>query len=733
MCKLKFILCIFIFLISSLVNTYAQENDSTMIQNPVTNLKDVTISITKPIYVNDGEKKLYNVSEDPSVQTGTASDALQNAPGVEVDIEGNITLRGVSSVEIWINDRPSRLNAENLKTYIQQLPANSLERIEVITNPSARYTAKGTGGIINIVTKSKVQKNTFLSFGLNGSTRPMASPWLSYMFSNEKFSLNVYLNGYYYFSKNKSNGYHIIFNDKMDTSSYRNFTKEYKSHYISTGAYLNGSYKIDSLKTFSFWVNYWGTPFSSSNSFQDYKYLEYINNPGIYDYFEEAKGNDSYMGGNLGVEYEHNFNDDGHTLTTELWISLSNNYSTKKYQRIYENYPHLNKNNKTIYDSKDFGGGVEMNYSLPYLDDAGLIEIGVDWWYNSDRDVNRTDTLFSEIYLLDSMRFQDYLYRINDLDAYITVEHQFGDFKIKGGLRTENRFLNFNVFNQPEHNGNKTFAGLYPSLHLSYSTKKMHNFNLSYARRVRYPYASRVCTFVIYDDDSFSVGNPNLKSTYTNSMESGWTKYFSKFGSVGLTAYYRNNRNEINSLTDVIYNDYFGRLVTFSKPVNSGKSHRYGGDVNVTYKLKAFMNIRLNAGIYQSHSETVFRNEKQPIITDFFAYNFRLNFWAKLWKFLEVNASGNYRSNTKTIFIETAPSYSVNCGLRSDFWDRKISVYLNVQDIFNWGRHKTNNTNPYYIAYNSTKYNSRFISAGITFRFGKIEMESKARTGGNTE
>ena len=150
--------------------------DTIRLEPSAATLQGVTIYDKKPVYTTDGEKTLYNVSEDPSVQTGTAADALQNAPGVEVDIEGNITLRGVSSVEIWINDKPSQLNSKNLKTYLQQLPANSLEKIEVIVNPSARYSAKGTGGIINIVTKSNIKKNTFFSFGINGSSRGMASP-----------------------------------------------------------------------------------------------------------------------------------------------------------------------------------------------------------------------------------------------------------------------------------------------------------------------------------------------------------------------------------------------------------------------------------------------------------------------------------------------------------------------------------------------------------------------------
>jgi hypothetical protein len=144
------------------------------------------------------------------------------------------------------------------------------------------------------------------------------------------------------------------------------------------------------------------------------------------------------------------------------------------------------------------------------------------------------------------------------------------------------------------------------------------------------------------------------------------------------------------------------------------------------------MNIRLSGNVYRTLTETAFREEGKEI-TDNFAYSFRLNFWAKLWKVLEVDISGNYRSKTKSLFQTIQPTYAINAGLRADFWKRKISVYLNVQDIFNWNRSKNNTTNPYYIAYNSIKYNSRFISAGITFRFGKIEMEQMARTGGQME
>ena len=159
-----------------------------------TTLKEVQITAERPLYAMDGEKNMYNTKEDPSVQTGTASDALQNAPGVEVDAEGNITLRGVSSVEIWINDRPSHMNEEALKQYIKTLPAGAIERIEVITNPSARYSTNG--GVINIVTNQKITRNELLCVGLRSNispeSRPMVSnfsPWVSYVCRHQRDGL----------------------------------------------------------------------------------------------------------------------------------------------------------------------------------------------------------------------------------------------------------------------------------------------------------------------------------------------------------------------------------------------------------------------------------------------------------------------------------------------------------------------------------------------------------------
>ena len=160
-----------------------------------TTLQAVTVTAQRPLYSADGEKVFYHVEDDPSVQTGTMADALQNAPGVEVDAEGNITFRGKSAVEVWINDRPSNMDGEALRQYIKALPASSIKRIEVLSNPSARYGTSGS--IINIVTEGKAPLNQLLSVGFKVSTGPRFSPWVSYVYNNDKLSLSLYGNAYF--------------------------------------------------------------------------------------------------------------------------------------------------------------------------------------------------------------------------------------------------------------------------------------------------------------------------------------------------------------------------------------------------------------------------------------------------------------------------------------------------------------------------------------------------------
>ena len=694
-----------------------------------TTLDEVVIVEKRPLFSNEGEKTLYNVSEDPSVQTGTVSDALQNAPGVEVDVEGNITLRGVSSVEVWINGQPSNLNEENLKTYLQQMPANALERIEVITNPSARYSSNSDGGIINIVTNSKIKKNQFLSFGARASSSPNVSPWASYVWANEKLSLNVFVNGSYSKWENYNNGYSTSYDMNHNITNHTKYNGESFSNNFGGGFNINFDYNIDTMNTIGFWIGGWPHA-NNSESWQETFRHEYMQDSGMYHYetYGDSDGLNQFY--HAGLQYLHKFNNEGHNISLRMTGNMANGYSNEYNKQTYETQTWMNIDYRELADYNDMGYGVNLDYSLPYSEN-GEIGIGASYEYSPDNYYIDYDTLNGETYVKDIMRSFSREVGTNEYDLYLTVQQKWGNFVLKPGIRMEYERLWSNISGYETVNQTEDYLNWRPSIHLSYRTKSMHNFNLSYSRRIAPPGARDITSFKFYSTESFSTGNPDLLPTYTNSVEGGWTKYWNKFGSVGLTAYYRDSRNTVDNISDVIYDDFFGRYVQYSYPVNVGKSSRKGLEANITYRPTAMFNMRLYANVYDYYYETVFDKLSNEVIKDnSLVYSMRLNLWTKLWNKLEIHASGNYRSPQKSLFAERQANYSINCGLRADFFDRKMSVHINVNDIFNWNKWDNNTTNPYYVSYSSFKFNSRSISAGLVFRFGKMELERKAQTGG---
>lgn len=695
-----------------------------------TTLDEVVIIEKRPLFSTEGEKTLYNVSEDPSVQTGTVSDALQNAPGVEVDVEGNISLRGVSSVEVWINGQPSNLNEENLKTYLQQMPANALERIEVITNPSARYSSNSDGGIINIVTNSNIKKNQFISFGARASSSPNVSPWASYVWANEKMSLNVFVNGSYSKWENYNNGESTYFRDGIATS-HTTYNEESFSNNYGGGFNINFDYNIDTMNSIGVWVGGW-PQVHTSESYQETSRNEYSQDSTMYHYktLGDSDGINQFY--HAGLQYLHKFNNEGHNISIRMKGNIANGYSNEYNKQTYETQTEMNIDYKELSKYNDLGYGVDIDYSLPYSE-KGEIGIGASYSYNPDNYHIDYETRPDEIheYERDNLRSFNREVGSNEYDIYLTLQQKIGNFVLKPGIRMEYESLWCNISGYEENNNSKDYLNWRPSIHLSYRTKSMHNFNLSYSRRIAPPGARNLTSYKFYSTESYSTGNIYLEPTYTNSVEGGWTKYWNKFGSVGLTAYYRDSKNTVDNISDAIYDEYFERVVSYSYPVNVGKSSRKGIEANITYRPTAMFNMRLYANVYDYYYKTASPiNINEMIEDESIVYSMRLNLWTKLWNKLEVHASGNYRSPQKSLFKENLANYSINCGIRADFFDRKMSVHINVNDIFNWNKWDNNVTSPNVISYSSFKYNSRSISAGLVFRFGKMELERKAQVGG---
>ncbi|MBQ6070054.1 MAG: outer membrane beta-barrel protein [Bacteroidales bacterium] len=688
----------------------------------------VKVTEKRPLYTVDGEKDLYNVAEDASIQTGNASDALQNAPGVEVDVEGNVTLNG-ASVEVWINDRPSHLEGEALKQYIKMLPANSIDRIEVMKNPSARY---GSGSpVVNIVTNQRMLKNSFVSVGANGSSRPSISPWLSYVYSNEKFNISAYVS----YSGSKSEftrkGGGSMFNEDSTLArqwDYNN-TGNINSHFI--WANLNASYEFDSMNSISGWFGTYPN-FSRDQSDGQMTRTEYLSNPGNYDNTTLSLSNNMNYGGYGGIDFTHKFNNEGHRLSVNFNGNFWGYNGDTEKECIYPFQPQMSYNEHTWHKMFDGSGSLGVDYSLPYSKN-GEIEMGLEYEMEGDNDYYRRDTFdyvqnsfFSDYLMSDTMHTPG-----RSLDGYLTWRRKWGGFTLKLGGRGRYAYVKDWHEGLPEYDvetHNFTFS---PSVNMSYSTKDMHNFSLSYRMNTIKPTASMMTRYEKYGVETFSTGNPLLEPSYMHNADLSWNKYFAKFGSVGMNASYRAELDDINTITDARYVAFFGRVVDYRMPFNCSDNRRFTLNANCMYRPSGFFNVRLNAGLTDDWYSVIVRTDAPPVEDRMVSWNIRGKVWAKLWNKLEVFVSGYYNSpgHGWSVLTVSHERKGLDLGMSADFFDRKLSLYFNASDIFNWNSWGSTNINPYNTTISDSKYTSRYVTFGATLRFGKMELESRAQTG----
>lgn len=689
------------------------------------NLETVEIKADKLMYQYEADKKVYNVSEDPSVQTGSASDALQNAPGVWVDLEGNITLRGVSDVEIWINDKPSRIPADGLKTYLQQLPANTLERIEVMTNPSSKYSASGTGGIINIVTKQKIKKNFLLSLGVNAGTQPQLNPWLSFVWSNEKWKFNVYTaySSQKYEWNNTNRG--IVKNNINNLYDY-NSTKRNSADYAWNALYFDTEYNFSEKTRANI---YFGGNISSgktemANLNERYVYFDSTTYNIQQKNLSDSKGKNWHAGGS----FNHDFIPQKHYLNIDFslgqWI---NNNLGENSEKVYSN---INRNRRYL-STNDYDGSwydIDVKYFNNFKTNY-TFESGVSLNYSPFNQNSPVDTFdFNSQKWINSELFSNYKKAYsNQANAFISWSQKIKSFTYKLGLRGEYQYNFLNSITMASQ-VNRDYLGLFPSAHLSYQTQKMYSYTLSYSRRVQYPQIWYLDPFISYmNEESIWKGNPDLKPAFTNSFEFGASKYFQKIGYLSLSLYHRRTNKSQTNTMEAVYDSYLQRYTLYSFMTNSGMDIFTGGDVTFTFRPKPFLNVMINGNFYNKDiyadlgsyvvSKNDFSYDGKLIVSGFFLKNYQFQMM------------GFYRSKSPSLMGTTSDMFFVNASLKADFFKRKMSLSISAQDIFNTQKSTQITQTPTLISTDKSWSNSRCYVIGLTFRFGKIELEKEQKSG----
>lgn len=696
----------------------------------------------RPLFSMDGDKTVYSVEDDPSIQTGTTTDALQNAPGVQVDAEGNITLQGVSCVEIWLNDKPSKIKEDGLKTFLENLPANALQKIEVMTNPPAKYANSSGCGVINIITNTKIKKNHFISFGSEVNTKGEIRPHLSYVWANEKLNIGFYSSFNIRNNHSIGDSYVTSFNPEgepgVDTLYHEINHNENDSKTYGGWLSLNVDYEIDSTQEIGMHVgfgpNYDNVIATGERTRWDYKDQEKIETR----FLSETTNKGFSSWGFVSGDYQKKFDDKGHRLNVSLNGNFSPGIGTKTSIRNYlqENplFTDLNKQYETSSDSYNFS--LDTRYTKPYNENGEIsagFTLGVDNDYNI-KDVNKFDSVSQVYSLIDSLRSFDKHSNNYEASGYVDWRYKIKDFTMSFGLNADAELRDFiSKNNYFADDTTMFFFSMRPRIRLSYRTKSMHDFDISYSLSTSKPSINQLTTFRDYEEESYSVGNRDLKNAYSHRLGVGWSKFFMKAGYIMVDYDATWNRNSVSYVTDLIDDEYIGRYINYSMPYNLGSSFSQSLRVFGNIRLGAFTNLNLFSTLYHNIDEMTYIDGNNYRQESVYLYG-NANLWSRFSKQFQIFVGGNFRTPTKSIFSQSGYYYILYLGATANFFDNRLSLSLRIQDPFNWNKNSNSNFAPYYHSYNTSVTNSRFISFGIKLKFGKLELENKqASSGGGGE
>ncbi len=675
-------------------------------------LNEVVVTAKKQLYNNSIDRKIYNLDQDIMAKSGSASEVLQNVPLVQVDIEGNVSLRN-SSATILINGKISPIMGKNAATALQQLPANSIERIEVITNPSAKYKPDGTGGIINIILKKNTKR------GLNGGITANAGNEGRY---NGNFNLNynpgkINVFGSYSIKKDyrvrKTSNNRIQSNPLTSISSNYNDEISSISKPFSNTAALGMEYAINEKNSIGISGNYYFRNMDKNDfTLKNIRnstvlFSDYDRTRTDYEYEREADGT---------FFFEHNFKKEDHRIRVEFNASRSPEVEDNHYVNSYRIPNSVNELDNTIIKQTQDNQQLTLGYENPISENTQL-ELGYDGQYNK-QDLD----FFGEAYnytqqkfVTDALKTNRFIYNENIHAFYGTLEQSLDKFGAMLGLRGEYSDINSHLITTAVNIPNHYFK-IYPTLHLSYSLSESRQLQLNYSRRVNRPEGDDLNPFAEYaDPTNIRVGNPYLLPEIIHSVELGYQWKNDNF-TVLPGLYYRYKYNGFTSITTLLNST---TLVTTQQNLANDKA--IGADVVFSANLndKLILNFTPNAFYNQIDASNLgFGTNKNT-----FTWSASFNSSYVISKSLVMQVNSNYRSARLTPQGKYLPSFVANFGARHDLFHKKGSIYITVSDVFKSQRQRADLSSSGLEQHIYTRSNSRIAYAGLSYNFGMVKKK----------
>lgn len=685
------------------------------------------------------DKKIYNIGKDLTTAGGTVSDALNNVPSVSVDVEGSISLRGNENVRILINGKPSAIAGYGSTDVLRQLPADAIERVEVITSPSARYDAEGTAGILNIILRK--EKTLGFNGSINGS---LGNPDLASISANlnlrtEKF--NIFNTTGYRYSSSPGNGYFDTRYNTTDeiTPTYERIIEDRDIQRLNRGfnTNLGLEYYLDDQSSIT------GTVFyrngndvdETTNLTQSFNNSSRVLETSRIE--RQKEKDDRYQ---FSLNYINRFNDEGHQLTADLQYATSDQTQNTL---INEDITFDSENTDPIIAErllsieKQDEYLVQADYVLPF-GEGSQFEAGYRGTFENevtDYRVNQEQIANSNNFVQNDTLTNVFDYTENVNAVYTQLGSKFGDFSVLAGLRLENTQLKGKIGSalteaelqdiygfEINTDFDNNYLGLFPTLNVTYELNERENITLGYNRRINRPRGWFLNPFPDRSSrNNVFQGNPNLQPAFANAYDLGYLKRWDKL-TLTSSVYFQRETESFEVVEEIIElqgqgSNTNGNTVIRSIPVNLSSNERIGAELGLLYNPAKWLRLNGSFNFFQFNTEGFFNDvDYSAKNTSYFArFSSKVSLpWSIDW---QTNAF--YRGAAQNAQSDTDGILSVDMALSKDLFDEKATISMNVSDLFNGRKRSQITTNDLFTRDSQFQWRQRQINLSFVYRFNQ--------------
>ncbi len=677
-------------------------------------LNEVVIGEDKSTMTMNIDRKVYNVDKDISTRGGTASDIMKNIPSVSVDADGNATLRN-SGTQVYVDGRPTTLT-------LDQIPADQVDKVEVITNASVKFDASTSGGILNIVMK-KNQKpgyNGMISAGIGTNNRYNATGNINIRQSIFNFSASYSFNS----SRNYNNGYTNRTNLYNETvTSYFNQKNVNNELSINHSGRLGLDINLNNRNLLTVSGNF-SYRFNDSNDDQSFSIANALNDT-------TSSGNrnnrqlNNHNNATAAIFFKHSFPKKGKELTMDASYNYS--YSVRDYVFTTYNYDSaqtLLPDNPVIQRNAGLSESNQFIFQLDYvnpLTENSKLETGIRSYYKPYTSANATENYMyaSDSYQKDTILSNQYY--IDDIinAAYINyMGKMWWNIKYQAGFRFEQSYYKATI---KDHNQSFSYSypssasnilnSIFPGIYFTKEVAKNQDIQLNFSRKLNRPNFFQLNPFIMgADKQNIRIGNPQLKPEFTNMGELNYNPWNEKFNLLS-SFYFKLTENPI---TNVAYPSASDSLILVNTFINGKTSFTYGWDNTLKLTLIKPLDITLSGNIFYvalSSTDGITKNSG-------FNWTAKANITYRLPKDFTIQVNGNYESPKIILQGTSIPQYQMDVSLNKSI-KRKWTFSLTLNDAFNTKRFGSNYDTPYYIQEISRRRETRFLRFNITWNFGE--------------